>query len=98
MNLQQKMNLQRKKLDDKFEFPLEIDMRPYLNHEALLKNSEPEQFTYELKSIVIHRGGAYGGHYWAYVKDDLGEGNWNLETGVEKMSEPTETLRKKFDV
>ena len=34
---------------------------------------------YELKSIVIHRGGAYGGHYFAYIKDDIGEGNWHLE-------------------
>jgi len=38
-----------------------------------------EQDIYELKSIVIHRGGAYGGHYYAYIKDDLKEGNWDLE-------------------
>ena len=34
---------------------------------------------YELKSVVIHRGGAYGGHYYALIKDDLKEGNWDLE-------------------
>ena len=66
--------------------------------EALLKNSESENFTYELKSIVIHRGGAYGGHYWAYVKDDINEGQWNLEKNIEKKSEPEEVLRKKFNV
>ena len=34
---------------------------------------------YELKSVVIHRGGAYGGHYYSLIKDDLKEGNWDLE-------------------
>lgn len=34
---------------------------------------------YELKAIVIHRGGPYGGHYYAYIKDDLGQGKWDLE-------------------
>ena len=35
---------------------------------SLLSNDE---LIYELKSIVIHRGGAHGGHYYAYIKDDL---------------------------
>ena len=39
----------------------------------------PDELMYELKSIVIHRGGAYGGHYFAYIKDDLNEGNWHLD-------------------
>jgi len=33
---------------------------------------------YWLKAIIIHSGGAYGGHYHAYIHDYAGEGNWDL--------------------
>lgn len=59
----------RKKLEDKFEYPLEIDMRPYLSSDC--QDKSDDYCMYELKSIVIHRGGAYGGHYFAYIKDDM---------------------------
>lgn len=26
-------------------------------------------FVYELYAVMIHSGGAYGGHYYAYIKD-----------------------------
>ena len=69
---------QRKKVNDRFEYPLELDMMQYMSEEAK-QDANPDDFKYELKSIVIHRGGAYGGHYYAYIKDDLKEGNWYLE-------------------
>ena len=52
---------------------------------------------YELKSIVIHRGGTYGGHYWAYIKDDFQEGEWHLEKAGGFQKKPTEIKKKKFD-
>lgn len=52
---------------------------------------------YELKSIVIHRGGAYGGHYLAYIKDDLNEGNWYLDKNYDFEDEPETIKAKKFD-
>ena len=30
---------------------------------------------YELYSIMIHSGGAYGGHYYAYIKS-FEDGKW----------------------
>ena len=33
---------------------------------------------YELFSVVIHRGGAHGGHYHAIIKDVDHLGNWSL--------------------
>ena len=30
---------------------------------------------YELYAIMIHSGGAYGGHYYAYIKS-FEDGNW----------------------
>ena len=32
-------------------------------------------FVYELYAIMIHQGGALGGHYYAYIKD-LEDGKW----------------------
>lgn len=26
-------------------------------------------FVYELYAVMVHSGGAYGGHYYAYIKD-----------------------------
>ena len=52
-------------------------MSKYVSEEVLKnckKNDSdqvPDELMYELKSIVIHRGGAYGGHYFAYIKDAL---------------------------
>ena len=57
-----------------------------------------------MKSIVIHSGGPYGGHYYAYIKDDLGEGNWNLhmpavfaKDPVEKDNRPAHIKQKEAD-
>lgn len=33
-------------------------------------------FVYELYGIMIHSGGAYGGHYSAYIKDFESEDRW----------------------
>lgn len=73
---------ERKKINDRFEYPLELDMRNYVDQDSDCVSSkqvqDPEQCIYELKSIVIHRGGPYGGHYHAYIRDDLEDGNWDL--------------------
>lgn len=66
---------ERIKLNDKFEYPLELDLADYLDPETL---EDRENTIYELKSIIIHIGGAYGGHYHAYIQDELKEGNWHL--------------------
>mmetsp|Transcript_15139 Transcript_15139/g.20544 ORF Transcript_15139/g.20544 Transcript_15139/m.20544 type:complete len:101 (+) Transcript_15139:924-1226(+) len=53
---------------------------------------------YDLKAIVIHRGGPYGGHYHAYIRDDLKEGVWNLKLPEAFAAEPTEVVKKKEPV
>ena len=51
-----------------------------------------------MKSIVIHRGGPYGGHYHAYIKDELGDGNWDLKLPEIFAKEPTEVDDRPADV
>ena len=52
------------KVSDKFAFPLEVDMFPFLQPEA---TASPGCMTYELAGILVHKGGSasqghYGGH------------------------------------
>jgi len=58
---------QREKIQKPIEFDLELDVAPFVNSDTPLK--------YELYSMMIHRGGAYGGHYYAYIKD-FKTGKW----------------------
>ena len=85
-------------MNDRFEYPLELDMSPYVSDELRTTKSK-EDLQYELKSIVVHRGGAHGGHYFAYIKDDLKEGKWYLDSiSKDQMDkDPTEVVKKKFD-
>lgn len=48
------------------------DEAPKLGHQQMLEQGE---YVYELYSIMIHRGGAFGGHYFAYIKS-FEDGKW----------------------
>eukprot|EP01147_Barroeca_monosierra_P004541 gene4541-8565_t len=91
------VTLRRIKLNSRFEFPLELDVTPYLSSDAEHNNNDerdtksfhhcPSQLQerreaaiakgclYELFSVLIHRGSALGGHYYAYIKS-LDDGIW----------------------
>lgn len=73
-------------------------MSPYVSDELKALKSK-EELSYELKSIVVHRGGAHGGHYFAYIKDDLKEGKWYLDSISKDQMEadPTEVTKKKYN-
>jgi ubiquitin C-terminal hydrolase len=55
---------QIRKLNTKVEFPLKIDMKPYIMTGS---NQENDNLEYELKSIIVHLGTPSGGHYMAYI-------------------------------
>lgn len=84
---------QRFKLNDRFEYPLELDLKEFVSPDL----PKDESYNYELKSIIIHRGGAFGGHYFAYIKDDLKEGVWDLELPKEFEKEPKKIEKTKFN-
>ena len=62
-----------------------------------LGNVPEESCEYELKSVLIHRGGAHGGHYHAYIQDECREGNWHLKMPEEFLPEPKVIEKKTFD-
>jgi ubiquitin C-terminal hydrolase len=68
----------REKIKDKIEFGLDLNVKDFLDINEADKTDSLCQ--YELAAVLIHLGTPYGGHYHAYVRDLLGEGNWNYQT------------------
>ncbi|KAL3831809.1 hypothetical protein ACJMK2_023512 [Sinanodonta woodiana] len=62
---------ERYKETGKYTFPSTINMAPFYEKSDRDKDTE-----YELFSVVIHRGSAYGGHYFAYIRDVDNLGKW----------------------
>ncbi|KAF4522539.1 hypothetical protein B566_EDAN009987 [Ephemera danica] len=68
---------QRFKDESRLEFPSELDMA------AFCEESLPSEITtYELLSVIVHRGGAHGGHYHAIIRDIDQLGHWDLASRV----------------
>ena len=47
--------------------------------------NEGESLEYELFSVVIHSGGAHGGHYHAYIRDIDQLGTWVAPVSTIKL-------------
>ena len=60
----------------------------------MAQNQDPELTKYDLKAVIIHRGGPYGGHYHSYIRDDLKEGVWNLQLPEKFEEQPVEVKPK----
>lgn len=61
----------RIKLNDRISFPLKLDMSPFVP----AQQETPRTLEYELFSVMIHSGGAMGGHYYAFIKS-FESGKW----------------------
>ncbi|XP_017690238.1 PREDICTED: ubiquitin carboxyl-terminal hydrolase 40 [Lepidothrix coronata] len=58
-----------------YTFPLHIDLRPFCEQPEM----DDSEYMYELFSVIIHKGGCYGGHYHVYIRDVDELGNWQLQ-------------------
>uniref|UniRef100_A0AAQ5XXI0 Ubiquitin carboxyl-terminal hydrolase n=1 Tax=Amphiprion ocellaris TaxID=80972 RepID=A0AAQ5XXI0_AMPOC len=72
---------ERYKETGRYSFPLTINLRPFCEQ----TDGEDSDYTYELFSVIIHKGGCYGGHYHAYIRDIDELGQWEEE--VKKVCE-----------
>ncbi|KAG0168450.1 hypothetical protein DFQ28_003237 [Apophysomyces sp. BC1034] len=59
------------KINDHHEFPLEIDLEPFLSHTA----DRSQAHKYILHGVLVHSGDLSGGHYFAFVKPAK-DGRW----------------------
>lgn len=67
-------------------------------YEAIARHLTPHMFTektletgmlYQLHAVIMHRGSAHSGHYFAYICDNMGEGVWSLPDLEVKTSAPS---------
>nr|XP_004610938.1 unnamed protein product [Sorex araneus] len=62
-------------------FPLRINLKPFCEQSEL----DDVEYIYDLFSVIIHKGGCYGGHYHVYIKDVDHLGNWQLQEEKNKL-------------
>ncbi|KAI1899264.1 hypothetical protein AGOR_G00060020 [Albula goreensis] len=63
---------ERYKETGRYSFPQTISLKPFCE-----QTERPDsEFTYELFSVIIHKGGCYGGHYHVYINDIDHLGHW----------------------
>uniref|UniRef100_A0A8C2BMJ2 Ubiquitin carboxyl-terminal hydrolase n=1 Tax=Cyprinus carpio TaxID=7962 RepID=A0A8C2BMJ2_CYPCA len=66
---------ERYKETGSYVFPLTFNLRPFCE-----QNNWPDsEYSYELFSVIIHKGGCYGGHYHVYIKDIDQLGHWERQ-------------------
>ncbi|NXD68639.1 UBP40 hydrolase, partial [Eolophus roseicapillus] len=66
-----------------YTFPRQINLRPFCEQTEM----DDSEYMYELFSVIIHKGGCYGGHYHVYVRDVDELGNWQLQEEDDKVIE-----------
>lgn len=54
------------KINDRHEFPYEIDLAEFLDENA----DRSESHVYRLHGVLVHSGDLHGGHYFALIKPD----------------------------
>lgn len=59
----------RSKINDAFEFPECIDMRPYTIQYICDSSPCTTPDTFQLVGVLVHNGTAESGHYYSYIKD-----------------------------
>lgn len=53
-----------------------LSMNKQIHISLILQPPPGDEALYDLFSVVIHVGGAYGGHYHAYIRDVDSLGTW----------------------
>eukprot|EP01028_Stygiella_incarcerata_P008298 TRINITY_DN3593_c1_g1_i1.p1 TRINITY_DN3593_c1_g1~~TRINITY_DN3593_c1_g1_i1.p1 ORF type:complete len:2734 (-),score=638.27 TRINITY_DN3593_c1_g1_i1:1709-9772(-) len=73
--------MRKLKVNDHFEFPFELDMRPYMRETIIadegldvpieedVQNRGPDYYEFELMGILVHSGTADSGHYYSFIKE-----------------------------
>ncbi|KAI9679654.1 MAG: hypothetical protein M1829_001616 [Trizodia sp. TS-e1964] len=59
----------RSKINDHFEFPRTIDMKPYKVAHLSDPSTDTPNDIFELVGVLIHQGTAESGHYYSYIRE-----------------------------
>lgn len=64
-------DMRRIKINDKFEFPMDINFRKWCKDQE----KDDSYYEYELMGVIVHSGTADSGHYYSFIKD-RSKGGW----------------------
>jgi len=84
--------MQRLKVKDRFEFPMQLNLEPFTVEGLEAKEGcganarAKEDYDYELVGVIVHSGSAFAGHYYSYIKE-RGSKACNIGGG-EPLSQP----------
>uniref|UniRef100_I3IYH6 Ubiquitin carboxyl-terminal hydrolase n=1 Tax=Oreochromis niloticus TaxID=8128 RepID=I3IYH6_ORENI len=79
---------ERYKETGRYSFPLTINLRPFCEQ----GDGDDSDYSYELFSVIIHKGGCYGGHYHVYIKDVDKLGRWEPPVMLEPKLQEDDPL------
>ncbi|XP_049596630.1 ubiquitin carboxyl-terminal hydrolase 40 [Syngnathus scovelli] len=86
---------ERYKETGRYSFPLTINLRPFSQQ----TDGDDADYSYELFSVIIHKGGCYGGHYHVYIKDIECLGVWEpAEEDTDKKKAPPKAKQRVKDL
>lgn len=77
------------KIDDFYEFPDKIDLKPYLD-EDLSDDIKQQNWNYKLHGVLVHQGSISNGHYYAMIKPNAKDSTW-LRFDDDKVWKATNT-------
>lgn len=63
------------KIDDFYEFPDKIDLKPYLD-EDLPADVKNQNWNYKLHGVLVHQGTISNGHYYAMIRPNAKDDTW----------------------
>ena len=82
---------ERIKLNNKFEFPLELNMKEYCDlSEKENGQINDNDYLYELYGVIVHSGTPFSGHYYSYIRDMTNQGIWKLDEIVNNQNNKNE--------
>jgi ubiquitin C-terminal hydrolase len=68
------LSMQKEKLQNRIQFPLTLNVKKFLD-EIPAKMTE-DDYTYDLKGILVHTGTADAGHYYSFIKERDHAARW----------------------
>ncbi|XP_059784952.1 ubiquitin carboxyl-terminal hydrolase 40 isoform X5 [Balaenoptera ricei] len=77
-----------------YMFPLRINLKPFCEQSEL----DDLEYMYDLFSVIIHKGGCYGGHYHVYIKDVDHLGNWQFQEDKSNPDVNLEDLQNEEEI
>ncbi|CDS41131.1 ubiquitin carboxyl terminal hydrolase 7 [Echinococcus multilocularis] len=84
------------KINDRFEFPYDLDLSDYLVQDPEKMEEEPRYTKYFLQAVLVHSGDHHGGHYVVYI-NPRGDNKWyQFDDDVVSSCRPKDAIEMNY--